>query len=466
MIGQTVSHYKIVSHLGSGGMGVVYKAEDPRLGRAVALKFLPDDYAKNQQAMERFEREARAASSLHHPHICTVLDVGEHQGRPFIVMELLEGEDIRGRVARRPFQPEEFLEVAIQLADAFDVAHSRGIVHRDIKPANIMVSSRGHATLLDFGLAKVTTDPPGSTGADELTLTGDPQLTNPGSTVGTIAYMSPEQVRGEEVDGRSDLFSFGAVLYEMIAGRPAFNGNTSGLLFDAVLNRAPVPIAQLKPEIPAGIPLVIDRALEKDRNVRYQTAADLGADLKRVRRDSSSKHAVPVQSTPLQVTSPAPPPSTAEFPAGSAQAPPPPGGPATQGGHIQTPPPPGAGARGKEWNMPLHIKVNGWLMIVMGGVVLLGGLLMGAVFGRVAATIGEELTIAPVLISLVSVVGLAVGAVMIWAGKGLLRYDNRARIVTLIAAVFLLSAFPFGTAIGIYAGWALLTREGKVYFGK
>ena len=466
MIGQTVSHYKIVSHLGSGGMGVVYKAEDPRLGRAVALKFLPDDYAKNQQAMERFEREARAASSLHHPHICTVLDVGEHQGRPFIVMELLEGEDIRGRVARRPFQPEEFLEVAIQLADAFDVAHSRGIVHRDIKPANIMVSSRGHATLLDFGLAKLTTEPPGSTGADELTLTGDPQLTNPGSTVGTIAYMSPEQVRGEEVDGRSDLFSFGAVLYEMIAGRPAFNGNTSGLLFDAVLNGAPVPIAQLKPEIPAGIPLVIDRALEKDRNVRYQTAADLGADLKRVRRDSSSKHAVPVQSTPLQVTSPAPPPSTAEIPTGSAQAPPPPGGPATQGGYIQTPPPPGAGARGKEWNMPLHIKVNGWLMIVMGGVVLLGGLLMGVVFGRVAATIGEELTIAPVLISLVSVVGLAVGAVMIWAGKGLLRYDNRARIVTLIAAVFLLSAFPFGTAIGIYAGWALLTREGKVYFGK
>ena len=293
MIGQTVSHYKIVSHLGSGGMGVVYKAEDPRLGRAVALKFLPDDYSKNRQAMERFEREARAASSLHHPHICTIFDIGEHQGRPFIVMELLEGEDIRDRVARRPFQPDEFLEVAIQLADAFDAAHSSGIVHRDIKPANIMVSSRGHATLLDFGLAKLRTERLGSTGADELTLTGDPQLTNPGSTVGTIAYMSPEQVRGEEVDGRSDLFSFGAVLYEMIAGRPAFNGNTSGLLFDAVLNRAPVPIAQLKPEIPAGIPLVIDRALEKDRNVRYQTAADLGADLKRVRRDSSSRHAVP-----------------------------------------------------------------------------------------------------------------------------------------------------------------------------
>ena len=385
MIGQTVSHYKIVSHLGSGGMGVVYKAKDPRLGRAVALKFLPDDYAKNRQAMERFEREARAASSLHHPHICTIFDIGEHQGRPFIVMELIDGEDIRDRVGRRPFQPDEFLEVAIQLADAFDAAHSSGIVHRDIKPANIMVSSRGHATLLDFGLAKLTTERPGSTGDDELTLTGDPQLTNPGSTVGTIAYMSPEQVRGEEVDGRSDLFSFGAVLYEMIAGRPAFNGNTSGLLFDAVLNRAPVPIAQLKPKIPAGIPLVIDRALEKDRNVRYQTAADLGADLKRVRRDSSSMHTVPVGPTPPQITPPPLPPSTAEIPTGPLQGPPSPGDPATEAGDTQTPPPPGTGARGKEWNMGLHIKANGWLMIVMGGCFLLGGLLLGAIFGGVAA---------------------------------------------------------------------------------
>ena len=460
MIGRTVSHYNIVSQLGSGGMGVVYKADDPRLGRAVALKFLPDDYAKNRQAMERFEREARAASSLHHPHICTIFDIGEHQGRPFIVMELLDGEDIRDRVARRPLQPDEFLEVAIQLADALDATHASGIVHRDIKPANIMISSRGHATLLDFGLAKLAADRPGSTGADELTLTGDPQLTNPGSTVGTIASMSPEQVSGEELDGRSDLFSFGAVLYEMIAGRPAFNGNTSGLLFDAVLNRVPVPIAQLNPKIPAGIPLVIDRALEKDRNVRYQTAADLRADLKRVRRDSSSMHALPVQPTPLQVTPQPPPPRTAEISTGYTQTPPPAGGSAPHPGYPPTPP--GAGAQGKEWNMPRHIKVNGWLMIVMGGFTILGGLL-GAIIGRLA-----QITELPVffLVQSVSVFSIAVGAVMVWAGRGLLRYNNRARIVTLIVAVVLLSMFPFGTAMGIYAGWALLTKEGRAYFGK
>ncbi len=458
MIGQTVSHYNIVSQLGSGGMGVVYKAEDPRLRRAVALKFLPDDYAKNRQAMERFEREARAASSLRHPHICTIFDIGEHQGRPFIVMELLDGEDIRDRVARRSFQPDEFLEVAVQLADALDAAHASGIVHRDIKPANIMISSRGHATLLDFGLAKLTTERPGSTGADELTLTGDPQLTNPGSTVGTIAYMSPEQVSGEELDGRSDLFSFGAVLYEMIAGRPAFNGNTSGLLFDAVLNRSPVPIAQLNPKIPAGIPLVIDRALEKDRTVRYQTAADLRADLKRVRRDSSSMQALPVQPTPLQVNPPPPPPSTPEISTVYPQSPPPPGRPTT--------PPPGVGARGQEWNMPRHIKVNGWLMIVMGGLPLLAGLILGGLMGAIVegqVTIPELPVFALVLIS---VLLIFVGVVMIWAGRGLLRYNNKARIVTLIVDVVLLSMFPFGTAIGIYAGWALLAKEGRACFGK
>ena len=292
MIGQTVSHYKIVDLLGGGGMGVVYKAEDPRLERAVALKFLPEEYGQDRLALERFEREARAASSLHHPHICTIFDIGEYQGRPYIVMELLEGTDVRGRVAEGPLSSDDFLEVAIQLADALDAAHSKGIVHRDIKPANIMVSSRGHATLLDFGLAKLSADVPFAAGADDVTLDGDPQWTNPGSTVGTVGYMSPEQIRGEGLDGRSDLFSLGTVLYEMITGRQAFDANTTGLLFDAVLNRSPRPIAEVNPQVPAGIVAALERLLEKDRSVRYQTAADLKADLKRIRRDSSTVQTV------------------------------------------------------------------------------------------------------------------------------------------------------------------------------